>query len=199
MRGEIIGARLDKDARVIPLIPLIREVLKIMDTILGIPSNVVGNIIAAAGALAAAVISVLLKKWMEDRRTFQAISKDRRKVLLGDWSGTLANTYVEHGPDIPPYNLHVHVHTVGRRVNGVGTYSDDFGTENLKPDGGFYNSDYLQFSYESVSRARIQLGVVVLRLDASGLKLSGHFAGFSASREGFVVGDLALAKPGAIY
>ena len=106
---------------------------------------------------------------------------------------------MEHGPDIPPYNLHVRIHAVGRRVKGVGTYSDDFGTGKLKLDGGFYNSDYLQLSYESVSRARIQLGVVVLRLDASGLKLSGHFAGFSASREGFVVGDLALAKAGGIY
>ena len=169
-----------------------------MDTVLGIPSNVVGNIIAAVGALAAAVVSVLLKKWLEDRRTFHAISKDRRKALLGDWAGTLTNTYVEHGPDIPPYNLHVRIHTVGRRVKGIGTYLDDFGTERLKFGGGFYNSDYLQLSYESVSRARIQLGVVVLRLDASGLKLSGHFAGFSASREGFVVGDLALAKAGGI-
>ncbi len=169
-----------------------------MDTVLGIPSNVVGNIIAAVGALAAAVVSVLLKKWLEDRRTFHAISKDRRKALLGDWAGTLTNTYVEHGPDIPPYNLHVRLHTVGRRVKGIGTYSSDFGTERLKFGGGFYNSDYLQLSYESVSRARIQLGVVVLRLDATGLKLSGHFAGFSASREGFVVGDLALAKAGGV-
>ena len=128
-----------------------------MDTILGIPSNVVGNIIAAAGALAAAVISVLLKRWMEDRRTFHAISKDRRKALLGDWAGTLTNTYVEHGPDIPPYNLHVRLHTVGRKVKGIGTYLNDFGTERLKCGGGFYNADYLQLSYESVSRARIQL------------------------------------------
>ena len=169
-----------------------------MDTVLGVPSNVVGTIIAAAGALAAAVVSVLLKKWMEDRRTFQAISKDRRKALLGDWAGTLTNTYVEHGPDIPPYNLHVRLHTVGRRVKSIGTYLNDFGTERLKFGGGFYNSDYLQLSYESVSRARIQLGVVVLRVDATGLKLSGHFAGFSASREGFVVGDLALAKAGGL-
>ena len=114
-----------------------------MDTVLGVPSNVVGNIIAAVGALAAAVVSVLLKKWLEDRRTFHAISKDRRKALLGDWAGTLTNTSVEHGPDIPPYKLHVRVDTVGRRVKGVGTYSDDFGTDKLKLDGGFYNFDYI--------------------------------------------------------
>ena len=97
-----------------------------MDTVLGIPSNVVGNIIAAVGTLAAAVVSVLLKKWLEDRRTFHAISKDRRKALLGDWAGTLTNTYVEPGPDIPPYKLHVRVHTAARRVKGVGTYTDYF-------------------------------------------------------------------------
>jgi hypothetical protein len=62
----------------------------------------------------------------------------------------------------------------------------------LTMTGGFYDDDYLQFTYRSKDPIRKQMGVLVLRLSEVPDTLSGHYAGFSPLRGKFVVGTVKV-------
>ena len=60
--------------------------------------------------------------------------------------------------------------------------------------GKFYNDEYVQLMYRNEDRLRRQLGVAVLRLDPLGVNLIVHYAGYSPTRNTFVMGRLDLKR-----
>ena len=64
----------------------------------------------------------------------------------------------------------------------------------LLAEGGFFSDRYFQLAYKSASPTRMQMGVIVLCLTPDGNALTGYYAGFSPTRDAFVMGNVTLAR-----
>ena len=158
-----------------------------------------GAIIGAVGSIAAAMLPVLYRQY-RNRHMFYSAPRGRRNALLGVWIGEGNDTYVESGEESIAINGRLQLEVLRRgKVKGtVKLWSPRYPSQwpAIKVWGGFYDNNYIQLSYRSTDPARVQLGVVVLKLAADGQRLLGYYAGFSPIRECFVAGELALTKLG---
>ena len=153
--------------------------------------------ITAAGTVLGATISATVPKLL-DAQWFVRSKRASRENLQGIWIGSGKDFYVESGEDAFPFEVEMHFDRIsGKRLRAeVNLTVPEYPAANtvLVLTGGFYNDDYLQFTYRGKTPARKQLGVVVLRLSDSGTEFFGHYAGFSPMRSCFVAGKVTLQK-----
>jgi len=84
--------------------------------------------------------------------------------VRGVWEGQASDFYVEDGMPGVEFDARINFEVKGRKVTGVLTIGANNTNVDLVLDGGFYNDDYIQLTYRSVSHERRQLGVIVLKL-----------------------------------
>ena len=161
------------------------------------PTSTTTALIAAGATIIGATIPVIAG-WIKERGgPFLGIASDRQRSVEGDWKGSGSDQFVENGK--PPIDLEAtfEIRLSGRRVTAealVHVPPPLDAHSRLKMTGGFCTDDLIQLSYRSTDLARIQYGVVLLKLSESAEKLYGHYAGFSPSRGCLIVGRFELFK-----
>lgn len=153
----------------------------------------VSPLIAAAGAVAGALITTILPYILNkiDQRRRYDLPKGF-KFIEGTWIGGGSDFFTEDGTPFDNFTLKINFRTSGNRVTGLGELNDTPAL--LELEGGFQSDAYLQFAYRSADPSRRQMGVIMFRISADGRSLRGYYAGFSPTREIFLVGNVSLRK-----
>jgi hypothetical protein len=129
-------------------------------------------------------------------RQFHQITSSRQRSIGGFWAGTAEDQYVESGPLITmPVSCSVKMSGHKVTAEATATPPETVGPPiKLLMTGGFSSEELVQLSYRSVDPVRVQFGVVILKLSATGETLHGNYAGFSPARECLIAGKLTFKR-----
>jgi len=156
------------------------------DTVL---TSIIGALGAVSGATITAAATILTNRSKNSRLYWKS---GRESVIEGIWKGSGTDFFTENGTDGHQYTIKLKLKLNGRKIVGEGDLGKN--APPLELAGGFYDDSYIQLTYQSTDQARRQMGVIMFRVSGDGRKLKGHYAGYSPSREIFVVGSVDLAK-----
>ena len=160
----------------------------VLTALIGASGTVLG------GVLGTTIPAVLKSK--RDRDRFTNVSHSRQSALVGEWGGSGNDSYVEGLGKLLAFTAQARFESKSKKLSAEVNLIAPDPSQNaaLRLEGGFYDDDYVQFSYRSKNPIRKQMGVVVLKLSETGDSLAGHYAGFSPLRGRFVVGEIHLKK-----
>lgn len=155
------------------------------------------SLIAAVIGALASWAAIFIKQWVETAGVFVQPKNLRMRGVLGVWTGKIADQFVADGTANKDGDLTITVKTKGRKLDMEITLTTTLDGKavsvSLAGDGGFFNEDIIQFTYQS-KEGRKQFGVAVLSLSGAGTNLDGHYAGLSPTRDCFVTGAVHLTK-----
>ncbi len=162
------------------------------------PDTIITALIGAGGTIIGATVPLVVG-WIRERNApFLPIVTDRQKSIAGEWKGTGGDLFVDDDQK-PKIQMQA---TFSIRISGRSITADTVVTADspaqisnrLSMKGGFFNENLIQLMYKSKDGAKIQYGVVLLELSASGNRLHGNYAGFSPLRECLIVGHFDMTK-----
>lgn len=161
------------------------------------PDNIITALIGAGGTIIGATVPIVAG-WVRERNvSLLPIVTDRQRSIAGDWKGIGGDQFVENGKPAVKLEATFSLRISGRTIIAdtvVTAYTPSEISSRLSMKGGFFNENLIQLVYKSKDGTRVQCGVVLLELTASGDRLHGHYAGFSPARECLIVGQFALTK-----
>jgi hypothetical protein len=121
---------------------------------------------------------------------------DRQKAIAGTWNGPGEDLYAEGNQNLMKMEMRFEFGLNHRQIIGPIRVTPvplaNFEPVSLSFNGEFYNDDLFELVYRS--RVRKQYGVMLVRISEDGERLDGHYAGFSPTRKGFVMGTFTLTR-----
>jgi hypothetical protein len=167
-------------------------------------ASTIGALGALSGASLTATATFLTNRTKEDRRFSKS---SRESAIKGTWVGEGHDFFTEETKEKFGFSLRLELDLKGRRVVGEGRLEIIEGSQSVlaprsndrRPpvlvlNGGFFDDNYIQLTYQSNDPTRQQMGVIMFRLSGGGQTVKGHYAGYSPMRETFVVGSVELNK-----
>jgi hypothetical protein len=150
-------------------------------------------IIAGVCTVLAPVLTLFVKSWLGQRHFFP-ISDERRRAVVGRWSGSVHQII---GPQDKPIDFDINVEFTARYklVTGVGRFINSQGHETvIESSGGFIDNHFLKCEYKDRDPSVIRYGSFVLKLSDNAEHMEGRFVAYAAETEGLVYGDITLHK-----
>jgi hypothetical protein len=143
---------------------------------------------AIAGAVAKPAIDALLKS----NRSYRS---RRRDAIVGTWVGAGGDFYVEDSSQGKfQFTLRLALHTRGNLIRGKGSLTGSFPEASLVLSGAFQSESFVQLTYRNANLHILQSGVIAFRLDGTGTRLTGGYAGSAPMRGTFIAGEVSLQK-----
>ena len=150
-------------------------------------------IIAAAASIISAIITVLLKEYLEIRKqNYKKQSDERRRIISGTWKGTFEQTLNEK---LVKLEIIMELKATSRGAitgKAKSSYKNDSFQVAIK--GGFYSDDFLKMEYENVDRSVVQFGSFVFRLASNPKIMKGYFVGYGHISEMIISGPAVFYK-----
>ena len=146
---------------------------------------VVAAIIGGCAAVAAPVITLLVKKALDERR-LRPVPARWARALPGNWDGTVQEA------GLSPYKITLNFELRGKLIKGTGTFE----TRTIEVTGSFYDDRFLRLDYKNKDPAIIQYGLAILELLPTANKLEGKFLGYGPIAKRLVAGGITLEKAG---
>lgn len=150
-------------------------------------------IIAAAATIISAIITVLLKDYLDRRKeNYKKQSDQRRRIISGTWKGTYEQLLNEKLITIDIV-MELKISSRGT-ITGIAKVAYENYSFQVVIKGGFYSDDFLKMDYENSDRSVVQFGSFVFRLASNAKNIKGCFVGFGHINERIISGQATLDK-----
>lgn len=157
--------------------------------------TIIASIIAAASTVLTPLITFFVIR-AYDNKSLSIISKDRKKTLIGMWSGLAVQDMDTRGEIEYPLTVKISASSKIVEAKTRIMYHDDIHNPVVEfiVKGGFSYERFLKLDYYSENRGAVHFGSMVLELSADAKELNGKFVGYGLRSQYIVTGKIQLRK-----
>lgn len=168
---------------------------------------VIASIVGGVCTILASVLTVYVKRYIDERDTHQ-LSNARQRQVEGRWSGAFLQRPADEEPAasnaasdpasetrterLGEHDAEFDLQYENRTVRGTGWFVSSTGRKDFLVTGHFHDENHVQLSYSSRRDGVKQYGVALLRLSADCTTLTGQFIGYGVNTEEIISGRIQL-------
>lgn len=143
--------------------------------------------------MVAPIVTLLIEKTIA-AGNFVFASKERRRAIVGAWSGMAEQPNLPPG-EKSPFPVGFSFNLRWKFISGTAWYDQPIPAKTVHFKGGFYDNQYLRIDFTHNKVDVIHFGTILLKLSADAGSLTGNFVAYGSKSEKITHGSISLKKP----